>query len=69
VLSFTRTDENGGVLVMINMTGTPQTFELIDGPFEGRYRDFEAGMTYNLTGPSRFSLISWGYKVLVRETE
>jgi len=69
VLSFTRMDENGGVLVMINMTGNPQSFELVDGPFEGQFRDFETGVTHNLTGPSSFSLISWGYKVLVRKTE
>lgn len=66
VFGFTRMDANGGVLVLLNMSGETVEAELVDGPVAGHYHDAETGEMLDLAPGDRLSLPAWSRHILVR---
>ncbi|MEO0817990.1 MAG: alpha-amylase family glycosyl hydrolase [Pseudomonadota bacterium] len=65
VVSFTRSDDNGGVFVAINLSDTALAVTLGEGAYDGAYTDHFTGETVTLSGEDALQLPAWGYKVLV----
>ena len=66
VFSFIRRNDDGdAVLVVTNLSDTPQTFRFTDALPRGDYREFRSDRAVTVTDAER-SLAAWGWQVLVR---
>ena len=64
VLSFVRAKGDDKVVGLFNMSGTEQSFTMSDGPFVGRYTDFENGKIVRLSNEGKITLAPWSYEIL-----
>ena len=67
VFGFVRANERDGVLVLLNLSGQPQTVELRDGPYRGRYRERFSGEAVEFGDAAEVTIAPWGYRVYVRQ--
>ena len=66
VLSFTRMDDNGGVLAVFNMSNKPAEFSFTDGPFAADYSDAFSNEQTSLDASSSLKLKPWDRLVLLK---
>jgi len=66
VFSFARPGDGNKVLALFNFSDQPRELRLIEGPWQGSYRDFASGEETMLRSDSRLELDAWGYRVLVQ---
>lgn len=66
VFSFTRTNAEGGVFVVMNLSAQPRSVTFTDGPFAGAYTEYFTGEAVSVDARTRLSLPAWGYRVYVR---
>jgi hypothetical protein len=66
VFSFARLGEGNRILGVFNFSDQPREVRLLDGPWQGTYRDFASGAEETLRADSRLALPAWGYRVLVQ---
>lgn len=67
VFSFTREKDGDKVFAVLNMSPDPQTVTFSDGPFTGRYRDFDGGAAMDVTAATAMTIRPWSYRLLTAE--
>lgn len=65
VLSFSRRNEEGGVFVVLNLSGEARTVSFGAGPHHGAYSDHFTGEALNVNGATEITLRPWDHRVLV----
>ncbi|RIJ16826.1 alpha-amlyase [Henriciella mobilis] len=66
VLSFSRMDENGGVLAVMNLSPRDQVVQFTDGPYAGQYTEYFSGERAVLDAETELDLPAWSYRIYVR---
>jgi glycosidase len=66
VFSFVRLGDSNKVLGLFNFSNQARELQLIEGPWQGSYRDFASGEEQVLRSGSGLLLPAWGYRVLVQ---
>ena len=66
VLTFTRTDDAGGVFIVMNLSPRDHTVSFTDGPYAGSYTDHFSGEDATIDAGTRLALPAWTYKVYVK---
>jgi len=66
VFSFVRLGEDNKVLGLFNFSNQARELRLIEGPWQGDYRDFASGEVQQLRSGSGLVLPAWGYRVLIQ---
>ena len=66
VLSFSRMDENGGVLAVMNLSPRDQVVQFTDGPYAGQYTEYFSGERAVLDAEIELDLPAWSYRIYVR---
>ncbi len=66
VFAFTRTDKNGGIFAIFNMSGQDLEVTLKDGPYVGSYTDFFTGKLVSFEGKDTLTLVPWDVRLFVR---
>ncbi len=65
VLSFTRGAGDDRILAIFNLSGEARTVTLADGPFRGRWRDWQGGDPLAIDAATQLTLPPWGYRLYV----
>jgi glycosidase len=65
VFSFVRQKGASKIFAAFNFSAEPREVSFTDGPFVGRYSDFEGGAAVEVAKATRFSLKPWSYRVLI----
>lgn len=65
VLSFVRQKDGSRVFAVFNFSAETQRVTFSDGPFVGRYRDFDGGAAVEMTPTLRLDLKPWSYRLFV----
>ncbi|MBX9859176.1 MAG: alpha-glucosidase C-terminal domain-containing protein, partial [Sphingomonas sp.] len=65
VLSFTRTKGTDKFFALFNMSDKAVTVTLKDGPYAGRYIDWEGGAAVTLGDGATVTLPAWSHRVLI----
>jgi glycosidase len=63
VLAFTRDNGKSKVLVLVNLSAQPVTFQVKDANLAGKARNIFSNSTESLTPGANFALDAWGYRV------
>ncbi len=66
VFSFIRHKDEQAVLVMVNLSGSPQTVRMLDDHCYGDYLNWFTGEPFGLAHGTQINLEPWDYRVLVR---
>lgn len=66
VYAFKRSKNGNTVIGVLNFTGKPAKFKLVDATVEGTFKDFFTGNTYTLTAGKDVDLKPWEYLVFVK---
>ena len=66
VFSFVRLGDSNKVLGLFNFSNQARELQLIEGPWQGSYRDFASGEEQVLRSGSGLLLPAWGYRILVQ---
>jgi alpha-amylase len=70
IFAFSRQVDNGQVLVILNLSSTPQvSFNVHNDKINGRYKSAFSGMEYELTNNQEFEMKAWEYLVYERMEE
>jgi len=64
VFAFTRTDGNEKIVVLINLTGEPQSINFVNGSVDGDYSCLLSGNKISLKQGEILNLKGWDYLVL-----
>ena len=63
IYSFTREDGTKKVLVLLNLTSKPQSFNIINASIAGKPMNIFSGKSDELKDNQKFDLAPWGYLV------
>ncbi len=63
VLSFTREKDGDKVFAAFNFSAEPQVVTFSDGPFAGRWRDWNGGAGVTMTPATRVTIGPWSYRL------
>ncbi|HHB78430.1 MAG TPA: alpha-amylase [Saprospiraceae bacterium] len=63
IIAYERKNGDAKVVALLNLSKTPQSFELKDYPLEGKFWDVFADREVELKSGEKFELGAWGYRV------
>ena len=67
VLAFSRSNEDNQIIVITNLSKSPQTIRLKSALLAGKFKDAFSGAPVDLRGSYSVRLKSWDYLILVKE--
>lgn len=69
VFAFHRVKNGNAVLVVVNLSETPQAVELVAGEYAAEYVDGFSGQPVSILQNASFKLDAWAYRIYVRNAE
>ena len=68
LFAFYRQKDENSVLVLMNLSDSPQTFQLEHSDLAGDYVDFKTGNSFHYNGKHQWDFKPWEYIILVKQT-
>ncbi|MDA3893419.1 MAG: alpha-amylase family glycosyl hydrolase [Salinivirgaceae bacterium] len=66
IFAFSRTKESSQVIVLLNLSKTPVSFNISDNKYNGNYKNIFTNESMTISTNDSIELGSWDYKVLVK---